>query len=572
MGKERSSLSELTIRGIGVIESAELEFKPGLTVLTGETGAGKTMVLTALNLILGSKSDADFVRKGSDRLVVSGKFKVGANLADSIEQSGGIVEDGEVIISRVVTSEGKSKITLGGVSSTATQVSELSQLLIEIHAQSSSARLAKSSVQRELLDSYGGYETEISAYETVFHSYQELGKRIKELRKQLSERDSELDRLKEFISDFSKLTPEANELEMIDNEISRLGSVEALNTGLSIALSALLEDENSAANAIQSARKAIDGLKGKDSDLDILIEQYGDLVYNFGEISSAISRYLSKLEADPQRFEYLQSRKSDLNSLLKRYGKGSEREVSYQNLLIEGADAKQRLQDLSGGDARLVELEKEALSLFTKLSDCAKVLTQARTKSSKEISKAITAEVVGLAMANAQVQVEITSGDYADIRSYSNVGVDEVSFLFTSHKDGNLLPISKAASGGELSRVMLALEVVLAKNSPVGTYIFDEVDAGVGGKAAVEVGRRLAALAKSSQVIVVTHLAQVAAWADNHLVVSKSENGSVTQSNVSEVTGEARKQEVARLLSGQDKSLTAQEHAAELLAMVQDSR
>ena len=572
MGKERSSLSELTIRGIGVIESAELEFKPGLTVLTGETGAGKTMVLTALNLILGSKSDADFVRKGSDRLVVSGKFKVGANVADSIEQSGGIVEDGEVIISRVVTSEGKSKITLGGVSSTATQVSELSQLLIEIHAQSSSARLAKSSVQRELLDSYGGYETEISAYESVFHSYQELGKRIKELRKQLSERDSELDRLKEFISDFSKLTPEANELEMIDNEISRLGSVEALNTGLSIALSALLEDENSAANAIQSARKAIDGLKGKDSDLDILIEQYGDLVYNFGEISSAISRYLSKLESDPQRFEYLQSRKSDLNSLLKRYGKGSEREVSYQNLLIEGADAKQRLQDLSGGDARLVELEKEALSLFTKLSDCAKVLTQARTKSSKEISKAITAEVVGLAMANAQVQVEITSGDYADIRSYSNVGVDEVSFLFTSHKDGNLLPISKAASGGELSRVMLALEVVLAKNSPVGTYIFDEVDAGVGGKAAVEVGRRLAALAKSSQVIVVTHLAQVAAWADNHLVVSKSENGSVTQSNVSEVTGEARKQEVARLLSGQDKSLTAQEHAAELLAMVQDSR
>ncbi len=572
MGKERSSLSELTIRGIGVIESAELEFKPGLTVLTGETGAGKTMVLTALNLILGSKSDADFVRKGSDRLVVSGKFKVGANLADSIEQSGGIVEDGEVIISRVVTSEGKSKITLGGVSSTATQVSELSQLLIEIHAQSSSARLAKSSVQRELLDSYGGYETEISAYETVFHSYQELGKRIKELRKQLSERDSEIDRLKEFISDFSKLTPEANELEMIDNEISRLGSVEALNTGLSIALSALLEDENSAANAIQSARKAIDGLKGKDSDLDILIEQYGDLVYNFGEISSAFSRYLSKLEADPQRFEYLQSRKSDLNSLLKRYGKGSEREVSYQNLLIEGADAKQRLQDLSGGDARLVELEKEALSLFTKLSDCAMVLTQARTKSSKEISKAITAEVVGLAMANAQVQVEITSGDYADIRSYSNVGVDEVSFLFTSHKDGNLLPISKAASGGELSRVMLALEVVLAKNSPVGTYIFDEVDAGVGGKAAVEVGRRLAALAKSSQVIVVTHLAQVAAWADNHLVVSKSENGSVTQSNVSEVTGEARKQEVARLLSGQDKSLTAQEHAAELLAMVQDSR
>jgi len=569
VGNERSSLTELSIRSIGVIDSAELELKPGLTVLTGETGAGKTMVLTALNLILGAKSDSDFVRKGSERLVASGKFKISKKLALEIEESGGVVEDGEVVISRTVTSEGKSKISLGGVPSTLTQVLELSQSLIEIHAQSSSARLSKSSIQRDLLDSYGDYGNELKVYSQAFEKFQDLSKRVLALRKQMGERDSEIVRLEAFIAEFEKVSPQPDELSSVENEISRLGSVEALNSGLSLAISALLDDENSAANGIQSARKALDGLKGKDSDLDALIDQYADLVFNFSDISNGLSRYLSKLEADPKRFDFLQARKADLNLLLKRFGRGSEKEESYRNLLKDGDEAKEKLRDLSGGDARLLELESEAEVAFGEMRNAGVLLTKQRIKFAKELSKEISEELHSLAMASARVEVEVKTANENDVKGFSPFGLDEIQFLFTSHKDGNLLPLSKAASGGELSRVMLALEVVLAKNSPVGTYIFDEVDAGVGGKAAIEVGRRLAKLAKSSQVIVVTHLAQVAAWADQHLVVSKSESGSVTQSNVTEVKAADRTREIARLLSGQDQSASAQEHAAELLALVQ---
>lgn len=571
MASERSSLTELSIRAIGVIDSAELEFKPGLTVLTGETGAGKTMVLTALNLILGAKSDSDFVRSGSDRLVASGKFRVSKAIQKEIEELGGEVEDGEVFITRTVNIEGKSKITLGGVPSTASQVSEIAQSLIEIHAQSSSARLGKSVVQRELLDSFGSYEKELSAYGESYSEYLEISKRVVDLRKQLSERESEIARIQAFLSDFEKVGPQSGELVSVENEISRLGSVEALNSGLSLALSALLEEESAAANGIQSAKKALESLRGKDSDLDGIIEDFLDLVISFTEISSALSRYLSKLEADPKRFDHLQARKADLALLLKRYGVGSEKEQSFENLVLEGNIAAEKLKDLAGGDSRLAELEKERGSKFVNLQGAAKVLSEKRRAAALQISEAITKELGALAMPSAKVIVEVSSSDPAVEKNYSSHGLDEVTFQFTSHADGKMLPLSKAASGGELSRVMLALEVVLAKNSPVGTYIFDEVDAGVGGKAAVEVGRRLAKLAKDSQVIVVTHLAQVAAWADNHLVVSKSETGSVTQSNVKEISGIERKVEIARLLSGQDQSASAQEHAAELLALVQES-
>jgi DNA repair protein RecN (Recombination protein N) len=274
------------------------------------------------------------------------------------------------------------------------------------------------------------------------------------------------------------------------------------------------------------------------------------------------------LEADPTRFDFLQNRKSELLGLVKKYGKGTDREIAYENLLSEGADASSRLADLKGGDLRLEELQGESAKLFAELKSTAKKLSKSRIEWASKLSADITKELALLAMPNAKLVVDVAENGMEDVKDYSATGVNEVSFLFTSHNDGKLLSIAKGASGGELSRVMLAVEVVLAKNSAVGTYIFDEVDAGVGGKAAVEVGKRLALLAKDSQVIVVTHLAQVASWADNHLVVTKSETGSVTQSDIIEVTGSERRREIARLLSGQDESISAQEHAGELLDMV----
>ena len=564
----KSILRELTIRNLGVIETAEIEFKSGLTVLTGETGAGKTMVLTALNLILGGKSDSDFVRSGQERLLVSGKFEIGEALSLVVEDVGGIVEDNEVIINRSVTNQGKSKISLGGAVSSATQVSEIAQELVEIHAQASSARLSKSSVQLQLLDSFAGHDGLVSDYSTEHEEYLNLQKRVAELARQLSVRDLEIAKLEAIVRDFERIKPQPGELVELENEINKLGAVEELNTGLMQALGVINGEENSAISALGLSKKILENLKGKDSALDSLIEDQSESVYSLMEITGKIERYLSGLEADPARFDFLQLRKSELLSLIKKYGEGKDRDIAYANLLAEAEEASLRLADLQGGDLRLEELKSESDAKFKEMQISAKKLAVSRNTNADKLSEAITKELALLAMPNAKVIVSVSQSDETLPKNYSATGLDEVNFLFTSHIEGKALLLSKGASGGELSRVMLAVEVVLAKNSPVGTYIFDEVDAGVGGKAAVEVGKRLALLAKNSQVIVVTHLAQVATWADNHLVVTKSDSGSVTQSNIIEVTGTERRKEIARLLSGQDESISAQEHAGELLDMV----
>ena len=564
----KSSLRELTIRNLGVIDTAEIEFKSGLTVLTGETGAGKTMVLTALNLILGGKSDSDFVRSGQERLIVSGKFEIGEALSLIVEDAGGIVEENEVIINRSVTNQGKSKISLGGAVSSATQVSEMAQELVEIHAQASSARLSKGSVQLELLDSFAGHESLVSDYSTDFEEHLNLRKRVAELERQLSVRDLEIAKLEAIVKDFERVKPQPGEIAELENEINKLGAVEELNSGIIQALATINSEENSALSALGLSKKILENLKGKDSALDSLIEDQSESIYGLVEVTGKIERYLSGLEADPARFDFLQLRKSELLGLVKKYGTGSDREIAYENLLAEADEACSRLADLQGGDLRLEELKSQSKEKFKELRSSAKKLSASRTTFAGKLSEAITKELALLAMANAKLIVSVLQSDETESKNYSASGLDEVSFLFTSHSDGKPLPLAKGASGGELSRVMLAVEVVLAKNSPVGTYIFDEVDAGVGGKAAVEVGKRLALLAKNSQVIVVTHLAQVATWADNHLVVTKSESGSVTQSNIIEVTGSERRKEIARLLSGQDESISAQEHAGELLDMV----
>jgi len=564
----KSSLRELTIRNLGVIDTAEIEFKSGLTVLTGETGAGKTMVLTALNLILGGKSDSDFVRSGQDRLVVSGKFEIGSEIAALVEDAGGYVEDSEVLINRYVTNQGKSKISLGGAVSSASQVSDIAEGLIEIHAQSSSARLSKPAIQLELLDAFSNHGDLISDYTNRYDQFVQLRRRINELEKQLSVREIEIAKLEGIVRDFERIKPLPGEISDLDNEINKLGAVEELNTGISESLGILSTEENSALVALGISKKILESLKGKDSELDALIEDQSETIFELLEINSKLERYLSQLEADPTRFDFLQNRKSELLGLVKKYGKGTDRDQAYENLLDEVGEASARLGDLQGGDLRLEELQKESAKLFGELRSSAGKLSKSRIEFAKKLSESITKELGLLAMPNAKLVVEVSENQSDDPKSYSAFGLNEVSFLFSSHRDGKLLSIAKGASGGELSRVMLAVEVVLAKNSPVGTYIFDEVDAGVGGKAAVEVGKRLALLAKNSQVIVVTHLAQVASWADNHLVVTKSETGSVTQSNIIEVIGNERRKEIARLLSGQDESISAQEHAGELLDLV----
>ena len=565
----KSSLEEISIRSLGVIESSNIEFKPGLTVLTGETGAGKTMVLTALGLVLGSKSDSDLVRAGQERAIVTGKFAVPKDLATQIIDAGGEIEEESVVISRTVSTAGKSRVLVGGVVSSAAAVSSFASSLVEIHAQSSSSKLTKPGVARELLDRFAGID--LSAYQQTFDQYQQMLRRINELKEQLSQADRQIAELSELADEFAKLNPKSGELVEIENEIAKLGSVEVLNQAVSTALNLFENEDLSAVNMLQQIRKSLDQVTGKDKQLDAITERYTESLLNLQDISSDLSSYLSQLEADPNRFEKLQDRKASLNSLLKRYGKGSDKEAAFEQLLIDGKSAKERIADLSGGDQRVAELQKEADSLFKQLQEQGLALSKLRKVNGEKLSSQVTDEVRSLSMPNASFVIEQTMGDVKNSKSFTSNGIDEISILFSAHSGGTPLALNKVASGGELSRVMLALEVVIAEAEPIGTYIFDEVDAGVGGKAAIEVGRRLSKLSKSAQVIVITHLAQVAAWADNHLVVKKSENGLVTQSDVMEVRATERKIEIARMLSGQEDSQTAQEHAGELLAIVKNA-
>jgi DNA repair protein RecN (Recombination protein N) len=565
----KSSLEEISIRGLGVIESTNIEFKPGLTVLTGETGAGKTMVLTALGLVLGSKSDSDLVRQGQERAVITGKFAVPKTIADLITESGGEVEDESVVITRTLSTAGKSRVLVGGAVSSTSAVNQFSQSLVEIHAQSSSSKLTKPAVSRELLDRFAGVD--LTEYQDIFNQHQQMIDRIADLQSQLSQRDKEMALLSEFAAEFAKLTPKSGELSQIENEIAKLGSVEQLNQAVSASLNLLEDDEISAINLLQQIRKNLDQVVGKDSELDKLAERFTETLLNISDVGSDLTTYLSNLEADPNRFATLQERKASLNSLLKRYGKGSERDAAFEQLIIDGQNAKAKMADLSGGDERVKELEKEAEKLFAQLKTLALEVSKNRKASGEKLAKLVTAEINNLAMPNAKFVIEQKVADSSVPKNYTSTGLDEIVILFAGHVGAAPLSLSKVASGGELSRVMLALEVVIAEAEPIGTYIFDEVDAGVGGKAAVEVGRRLAKLAKSAQVIVITHLPQVAVWADNHLVVKKNESGLVTQSDVIEMNEVDRKVEIARMLSGQEDSKTAQEHATELLAIVRNS-
>ena len=486
-----------------------------------------------------------------------------------IEENGGELEDKSAVITRTVSAQGKSRVLIGGALTSTNFVSDLSDKLVEVHQQSSSQRLTKPNTVRELVDAFGKINT--TSYEEAFNLYRELRSRIKDLRSQMARKDIEIAELTEFSKAFTVVKPKLGELESIENSISKLGSVEEINEALTSALNNLENEDISALNLLQQARKDLDQVKGKDDELERLIEAFSEKLLDIQDITSELTSYLTSLEADPTQFAALQERKSAINLLLKKYGKGSDREEAFKQLLIDGENASLRLKDLSGGEDRLTEMEGEAKQLFKTLASAASELSKSRVKAAEKLSELVTNEVRALSMPNAFLQIQVNSKDASDEGSFQNYGLDEIEILFCSHQGGKALPLNKVASGGELSRVMLALEVVIADSQNIGTYIFDEVDAGVGGKAAIEIGRRLANLSKKAQVIVITHLPQVAVWADQHLVVKKNEVGSVTQSDVLEVSADERKIEIARMLSGQESSETAQQHAAELLLVVRES-
>ena len=568
---DRTFLEEISIRSIGVIEHSTLEISPGLTVLTGETGAGKTMILTALNLILGGKSDSSLVRKGSERLVASGSFSVPKSLQDSFEENGLQVEDGQLILTRTVNADGKSKATSNAISVPSSALAAASENLVEVHAQAANLNMTKAAKQRDLLDRFGGKELHgaLVNYQNELANYHELKSRISAMKKSIDSRDAQLIELREFAAVMGKLKLERGELQEITTEIGRLSSVEDLRLAAQNASSVIEEEESGSLTTLGITRKSLDSVRAKDPQIEELYQKVSEAFFLLDDAKGVLASYIANLEADPARLDYLNARKAEINALIKKFG-GSQSADDELVVLIERFESsKNAIADLEGGDERLKELETELVGIKKKLVAAAKSLTSVRSENAAKLSKEVTKEIQQLSMPHTSFHCQVQSADYNALKEsdFTALGCDEIAMLIQGHKDGPLVPLAKGASGGEMSRVMLALEVVLAATHPVGTYVFDEVDAGVGGKAAIEVGRRLHALSQHAQVIVVTHLPQVAAWADSHFVVTKNSDGSVTESNVRKVVKEDRVEEIARMLAGMESSTSAREHATELLEL-----
>ena len=569
---DRTFLEEIHIKNIGVITQANLEFDKGLTVLTGETGAGKTMVLTALNLVLGGKTESTLVRSGEERLTASALFSVPKEKTVFFENLGIEIEDGSLSISRSVTKDGKSKAVASGVSINAGTLSEASSHLIEIHGQSSGLNITKGSRQRELLDRYAGesVDTSLREYQACLKDYQEIKMRINELKRSAASREDSLASLKLFSESFSKLKPIANEFSIIEDEIKRLSSVEELRLAVTQALSILENDDSGALNALGQAKKSLDSVKEKDSKLEDFSDDFNDAFFILADLLPGLTSYLQSLEADPERLEFLQERKAALSFFVKKWSSDVAGDEAIDELIKRYSSVASQLDDLSGGDERIQMLEKELSGVKKRLLSMATELTSKRVAAGNDLAKKVSVEMHSLSMPQTNLVIEVLSPDYESNLKESDFtpyGCDTVGMFLQTHKNAPLVSLAKGASGGEMSRVMLALEVVIASSNPVGTYIFDEVDAGVGGAAAIEVGRRLHSLSKNAQVIVVTHLPQVAAWGDQHYVVEKSFDGTVISSGVTSVEGDARISEIARMLAGLQESSSAKEHASELLNM-----
>ena len=394
--------------------------------------------------------------------------------------------------------------------------------------------------------------------------------KLKALFTNASARDSQIADLELLTKQWNTLKPTRNEFASVDDEIRKLASVEDLRIAASGASAAIGEDDAGVLTVLGQARKFLEAAKGKDQALDEIATSVAESFFLIGDAHAALVSYLASLEADPSRLDFLQERKAALVTFVKKWGGAGSVDEEMAEIAIRVKSAKEMIADLNGGQDRIAELESEIKVVKSKLLAGAKKVSAARVIAAAKLSDGVSAEIAGLSMPHTRFYSDVISPDYDGSLKESDftvTGCDEILMSIQALKDGPKVALGKGASGGEMSRIMLALEVVIAASAPVGTYIFDEVDAGVGGKAAIEVGRRLHALSQHAQVIVVTHLPQVAAWADRHFVVAKDSDGQIVQSGVSQLDEKARVSEIARMLAGLDESVSAQEHAAELLAM-----
>ena len=567
-------IETISIENLGVIAQAELPLGPGLTALTGETGAGKTMVLTSLKLLLGSKADPAIVRAGTQRCVVEGAFALeeDAKCIQIAQEAGCEIEDDLLLASRVVPATGRSRAHLGGRAVPASVLGQVGSRLVSIHGQADQLRLRTAAAQRRALDAVGGSEHEqlCRQYSSCYRAWNQARQDLETWREQALAREGEIAGLRHALEQLEALDPKPGEDQALAEEASRLENLDLLRSGAAQAANAISGDElnDDVANVIalvSVARRSLENAADHDSRLACLMPRLNEVAALTSDLAMELTDYLADLDADPDRLAWVHERREQLRRGCLEIGGLGQVFANVDELLAFGQQAAARLAQLDGPLDREAELAAEVERTGKELKTVAKRLSQARTKLAKLLSQQVSAELEGLMMRGAKLQVRLNP-----LEQPGPTGMEEVELLLRAHPGAAALPLEKGASGGELSRIMLALEVVLAQHTVTKrhTFVFDEIDAGVGGRAAVEIGRRLAALARHHQVIVVTHLAQVAAWAQTQLVVVKQvgqASNEATTTAVETVSGPERVRELARMLSGQSDSQTALRHAEELL-------
>ena len=588
------SLRRIRIQELGVIEDAELDLVDGLNVITGETGAGKTMVVSGLGLLLGERADTGLVRAGSRRAVVEGEVEVGPDhpAAVRVDEAGGDAEDGLVLV-RTVAAEGRSRASVGGRSAPVSVLAEVGQHLVAVHGQADQWRLRDAEQHRILMDAAGGQELQQASvrYQEAWQRWQEARSRLVRLTKSAAQRSVRISVLRAGLEEIEAVDPRPGEEDELRAESERLSHAEELRgaaqTGHEVLTGGELEepDRPSVVALLGSALDVLGPAAAHDDELAQLRGRVEELSYLAADLASELSGYAAAVDVEPARLDAVHSRRAELTGLLRRYGPGTEQVVAFAR------EAAEELARIDVSDEALAQLQDEVEQLRREAGRCGAQLSTVRRALAERVGAAVTEELAHLAMGSATVTVAVehrVAGDRPaeDAEPALTVplpdgqevhpaahGLDTVEIRLAANPGAPARSVTRAASGGELSRVMLALELVCGLGAGDGkgggsvpTYVFDEVDAGVGGAAALDLGARLARLAEHAQVVVVTHLGQVAAYADRHLVVRKSTDGQVTRSGVTIVEGQERAAELARMLGGVAESDVALQHARELLA------
>ncbi|MGO4806786.1 DNA repair protein RecN [Arthrobacter sp. 2MCAF15] len=568
-------LEELRIRDLGVITDATLPLGPGLSVVTGETGAGKTMVVTAVGLLLGARSDAGAVRSGAKSASAEAVLKLDAGhaaIARSREAGADVEEfDGgaELLLARSVGADGRSRAYLGGRAAPVGVLAEIGETLVVVHGQSDQIRLKSPVAQRGALDKFAGDSLAgtLAAYQDLYAHWHASQGELDALRSAARERLREAESLQVALTEIDAVDPQPGEDDALKAEAVKLANVEELRIAASTAHQALIaEDFGEDADAttlVDAAKRTLEHVAEHDEELGSAAARLAEVGFLLNDIAAELASYQAALDTEgPERLAEIEDRRAALAKLVRKYA------PSIDEVLVWAEEARTRYEELQDDSTRIESLDAEVTRAEAELTKKASAITKARTKAAKDLSARVSAELKALAMADATLVINLEPAG-----QLGPFGADDISFLLQPHSGAPARPLGKGASGGELSRVMLAIEVVLAAVDPVPTFVFDEVDAGVGGRAAVEIGRRLAMLARHVQVLVVTHLPQVAAFADQHIRVTKTSvrgaDGATatgfTSSDVQLLDEAERVRELARMLAGQEDSESAQAHAQELL-------